>query len=278
MEEEISAVPKNHFSCVRYLTCILHFTKAICYYSPLEWKSKAQKHHRKKGPELRSFWGNYVGFDELTFVLDCTWSLHIRHFLTLGEQREQVAIWPHGPNRVSLFISEQTMHSSSDSCSMVGMMRRLEFIWQLLSEWHLAKTLQRLGSGQRSIGDWPFLFLALRSAPFAARKHAMEALLFLSPDWLPRPISSLPTSCMSCSCRSWDKVWCLSASCSGVSLSLSGISNLAPALTNNLTIWVCCLSTARCKAVCWFTFWMSRLAWPCNSKAISTSVHVLSFW
>lgn len=50
-----------------------------------------------------------------TFVLDWTCSLQMRHFLTRGEQREQVAMCPQGPNRVSLFMSEHTMHSSSDS-------------------------------------------------------------------------------------------------------------------------------------------------------------------
>lgn len=47
-----------------------------------------------------------------TLVLDWTWSLQMRHFLTRGEQSEQVAMCPHGPNSVSRFISEQTMHSS----------------------------------------------------------------------------------------------------------------------------------------------------------------------
>lgn len=51
-----------------------------------------------------------VGFG--TLVLDWTCSLQMRHFLTRGEQREQVAIWPQGPKSVSLFISEHTMHSS----------------------------------------------------------------------------------------------------------------------------------------------------------------------
>lgn len=50
-----------------------------------------------------------------TLVLDWTWSLQMRHFLTRGEQREQVAMCPQGPNRVSLFMSEHTIHSSSDS-------------------------------------------------------------------------------------------------------------------------------------------------------------------
>ena len=39
----------------------------------------------------------------------------MRHFFTRGEQREQVAMCPQGPNRVSLFMSEHTIHSSSDS-------------------------------------------------------------------------------------------------------------------------------------------------------------------
>lgn len=39
----------------------------------------------------------------------------MRHFFTRGEQREQVAMCPQGPNNVSLFMSEHTMHSSSDS-------------------------------------------------------------------------------------------------------------------------------------------------------------------
>lgn len=50
-----------------------------------------------------------------TLVLDWTCSLQMRHFLTRGEQREQVAMCPQGPNKVSLFMSEQTMHSSRDS-------------------------------------------------------------------------------------------------------------------------------------------------------------------
>ena len=53
-----------------------------------------------------------------TFVLDCTCSLHSRHFFTLGEHREHVAMWPHGPNKVSLFKSEHTIHSSNASCSL----------------------------------------------------------------------------------------------------------------------------------------------------------------
>ena len=53
----------------------------------------------------------------LTFVLDCTASLHMRHFLTRDEHKEHVATWPQGPNSISRFMSEQTMHSSSPSFS-----------------------------------------------------------------------------------------------------------------------------------------------------------------
>jgi len=52
-----------------------------------------------------------------TLVRDWTGSLHSKHFFTLGEQREHVATCPHGPNKVSRFVSEQTMQSSNDSCS-----------------------------------------------------------------------------------------------------------------------------------------------------------------
>lgn len=61
--------------------------------------------------DLRGGWGRGV----ITLVLDWTWSLQMRHFFTRGEQREQVAMCPQGPNSVSLFMSEHTMHSSSDS-------------------------------------------------------------------------------------------------------------------------------------------------------------------
>ena len=56
------------------------------------------------------------------------------------------------------------------------------------SLWHFASALQRLGSGQRSSGDWPFLFRMLRSAPLAAKKQAIDAALFFSAPWVPSPI------------------------------------------------------------------------------------------
>lgn len=59
-----------------------------------------------------------------------------------------------------------------------------------LSLWHLANDLQRLGSGQRSKGVWPFLFFIFKSAPLAARKSAMDALLFLSVPCVPKPMRS----------------------------------------------------------------------------------------
>ena len=52
---------------------------------------------------------------------------------------------------------------------------------------------------------------------------------------LPLTLLTLPTSCMSCSWRSCDNVWCLRASCNGVSPSLSGRFKLHPARTNSCT-------------------------------------------
>ena len=46
-----------------------------------------------------------------TFVLEVTGSLQMRHFFTLAAQTEQAATWPHGANRVSLELSEHTIHS-----------------------------------------------------------------------------------------------------------------------------------------------------------------------
>ena len=51
----------------------------------------------------------------------------------------------------------------------------------LLSFWHLVRALQRFGSGHKSNGVCPFLFFMYNSAPFATRKQAMDAELFLSP-------------------------------------------------------------------------------------------------
>lgn len=198
----------------------------------------------------------------LTLVRDWTGSLHIRHFLTLGEHREHVAMCPHGPKSVSRFVSEHTMQSSSDSCSLcsepeiwpglellqksknstkissikiiiiltshVTSHRPSHFTWKLSSKrqlnssnlivklkscvhltvfqqtvvysnlcrslWHLASALQRFGSGQRSRGDCPFLFFRFKSAPFAAKKQAIDALDFLSAPGVPRPISSCSTN------------------------------------------------------------------------------------
>lgn len=65
---------------------------------------------------------------------------------------------------------------------------RSENIYLLFSLWHLAKALQRLGSGHRSRGDWPFLLRMVKSAPLAARKQAMDAALFFSAPWVPKPM------------------------------------------------------------------------------------------
>lgn len=163
-------------------------------------------------------------------------SLHIKHFLTRGPHAEQQVTCPQGWKSISLFASEQTKHSS-----------RVEFILEFwvfwlgpisisplcLSLWHLVRVLHRLGSGQRSRGVWPFLFLIVRSAPFPAKKQAMLADDFLSEPWVPKPISSLPTSCTSCSCLNWDRVWWRNASWRGVSPSLSAMFRLAPSRTRS---------------------------------------------
>lgn len=61
-------------------------------------------------------------------------------------------------------------------------------VYLVFSLWHLAKALQRLGSGHRSRGDWPFLLRMVKSAPLAARKQAMDAALFFSAPWVPKPM------------------------------------------------------------------------------------------
>ena len=71
------------------------------------------------------------------------------------------------------------------------------FYLVVFSFWHLVRALHRLGSGHKSSGVWLFLFFKVRSAPLAAKKQAIEADDFLSAPWLPRPISSFPTSCIS---------------------------------------------------------------------------------
>lgn len=59
-----------------------------------------------------------------------------------------------------------------------------------VSTLHLLNADVSLGSGQRSRGVCPFLFLMCRSAPFDTRKHAMDALLFFSAPSVPNPISN----------------------------------------------------------------------------------------
>ena len=103
----------------------------------------------------------------------------------------------------------------------------------------------------------------------------MLALDFLSAPWEPSPISSLPTSCMSCSWRSCDSVWWRRLSCRLVSPSLSVMLRLAPARTSSRTMLVCCRSTARCSAVCRFTFWRSRLPRPVCTSSSATSTWLL---
>ena len=217
-----------------------------------------------------------------TFLRSSTYSLHSKHFFTLGEHWLQTVMWPQGMNKTSLFWSEQTIHSSKHFSSTLWFEPASDlmklFIWLLLivSFWQLDNALQRFGSGHRSRGVCPFLFLTVRLAPLAAKKQAMDADDFLSDPWVPRPINSLPTSCMSCSWRNWDKVWCLKASWSGVSPSLSWMFRLHRSLTKSRTICVCCLSTARWSAVCRLTFWRSMLALPECTNSSATSTWLLS--
>ena len=124
------------------------------------------------------------------------YSLQSRHFLTLTEQWAHTVTCPHGTKRMSLTWSEQTMHSSKEGPSSpppppedapeaptpatpatappcpIKLFR--------FSFWQLVRALQRLGSGHRSKGVCPFLFLTPRLAPLAARKHAIDADDFLS--------------------------------------------------------------------------------------------------
>ena len=58
-------------------------------------------------------------------------------------------------------------------------MKQLNYLEEF-SLWHLARALHRFGSGHRSRGVCPFLFFMFRSAPLAAKKHAIEAEDFLS--------------------------------------------------------------------------------------------------
>lgn len=105
-----------------------------------------------------------------TFVLDWTCSLQMRHFLTLGEHREQVAMCPHGPNKVSLFISEHTIHSSNVSESLLIIEGLREPTWPLKKKkkertWFMHKLVlvipHHMGSwiiclGQESITSGPW--------------------------------------------------------------------------------------------------------------------------
>lgn len=119
-----------------------------------------------------------------------------------------------------------------DACRISGT-KEIRVTNDSLSLWQVVSVLQRFGSGQRSRGVCPFLFFSSRSAPWAARKHAMNELLFLSWPCAPRPIRRRPTSCTSCSCRSCDNVWYLKASWRGVSPSLSATFRLAPSRTSS---------------------------------------------
>lgn len=55
----------------------------------------------------------------------------MRHFFTRGEHKEHVAMWPQGPKRVSLFMSEHTIHSSKVSESLLIIDGLREPTWPL---------------------------------------------------------------------------------------------------------------------------------------------------
>ena len=84
-----------------------------------------------------------IEWDLVTFLRSSTYSLQIRHFLTRSEHPLQTATWAQGKNRVSLFWSEQTRHSSR-ACSFflassagVGFIqspRKICWTWLLKSE------------------------------------------------------------------------------------------------------------------------------------------------
>lgn len=102
--------------CLKYKTIFLDF---FLFFS-LQYKKKTKPNSKKQ-----------KGVEVFTFVLDWTCSLQMRHFFTRGEHREHVAICPHGPNRVSLFISEHTMHSSKVSESLLIIDGLREPTWPL---------------------------------------------------------------------------------------------------------------------------------------------------
>lgn len=58
----------------------------------------------------------------------------MRHFLTRGEHKEQVAMCPQGPKRVSLFMSEHTIHSSKVSESLLIIEGLREPTWPLIKQ------------------------------------------------------------------------------------------------------------------------------------------------
>lgn len=66
----------------------------------------------------------------------------------------------------------------------------LNVTYLFLSRLQLVKARHRFGSGHRSNGLCPFLFLYVKSAPLAARNIDIDALLFLSAPWLPSPINN----------------------------------------------------------------------------------------
>lgn len=103
-----------------------------------------------------------------TLILLTTDSLQIKHFLTRGAQPEQQVTWLQGWNNISLLASEHTRHSSKVEFTLtfwVFWCDPMSISPLCFSLWHFVSVLHRLGSGQRSRGVCPFLFLIVRSAP-----------------------------------------------------------------------------------------------------------------
>lgn len=102
----------------------------------------------------------------------------------MGQQKDT------GRAKIKTFSSSHILHYETTWYFLYRILSSMIINYTNLtfSLWHFASALQRFGSGQRSSGDWPFLFRMLRSAPLAAKKQAIDAALFFSAPWVPSPI------------------------------------------------------------------------------------------